>query len=190
MSTATPALMTVEDLDALPDDDGVDRELIRGELRERERPMTRRNRFHTVVEANTAFHLKHWQRQAGQQGAVASGEVGCIMRRDPDTSFGIDVAYFSQEVVEQQSDDTQMFEGAPVLAVEILSPSDKHVEVCEKVREYLDCGVSVVWVIDPDFRTVQVHRRGDPPEMFNQTMLLSGGSDLPGFEVPVVELFE
>lgn len=188
MSTATPALMTVEDLDALSDNDGIDRELIRGELRER--PMTRRNRFHTAVEARVAYLLIHWQRQTNEQGTVASGEVGCIMRRDPDTSFGIDVAYFSQEVVEQQSDETQMFDGAPLLAVEILSPSDKHVEVCEKVREYLDCGVSVVWVVDPDFRTVQVHRQGDPPETFNQTMLLSGGSDLPGFQVPVAELFE
>ena len=188
MSTATPALMTVEDLDALPDKDGIDRELIRGELRER--PMTRRNRFHTLVEAQVARLVGNWLAdQPKPRGAVASGEVGCIMRRDPDTSFGIDAAYFSQEVVNRQSDETQMFEGTPVLAVEVLSPLDKHVDG-EKVREYLDCGVSVVWVIDPDFRTVQVHRRDNSPEMFNQTMSLSGGSDLPGFEGPVAELFE
>ena len=188
MSTASPALMTVEDLDALPEDDGIERELVRGELRER--PMTRRNRFHTVVEAQVARLVGNWLAdQPKPRGAVASGEVGCILRRDPDTTFGIDVAYFSQEVVSRQSDETQMFEGPPVLAVEILSPSDRHVEVCEKVREYLDCGVNVVWVIDPDFRTVQVHRRSVPPETFNHTTLLSGGSELPGFEVAVAELF-
>lgn len=189
MSTASPALMTVADLLTLPDDDGIDRELIRGELRER--PMTRRNRFHTTVEAQVARLVGNWVAdQPKPRGQIASGEVGCILRRDPDTSFGIDAAYFSAEVVGQQSGETLMFEGAPVLAVEILSPSDRHDEVCEKVREYLDCGVEIVWVIDPDFRTVQVHRPNVPPETFNHTMRLSGGRELPGFDVAVAEFFE
>ena len=189
MSTVSPALMTVEELLAFPADDGIDRELIRGELKER--VMTRRNRFHAMAEASIARLIGNWV--AGQdspRGSVASGEVGCILRRDPDTSVGIDVAYFSYDVVSRQTDETTMFDGAPVLAVEILSSSDTHEDVCDKVQEYLGTGVQLVWVVDPVFQTVIVHRPDQSPSMFNNTERLSGGEDLPGFDVAVSELFE
>ena len=188
MSTASPPLMTVEDLIALPDDDGVDRELVRGELRER--AMTRRNRFHAATEACVAYCLKHWQKQSGEPGKVVSGEAGCILRRNPDTSVGIDAAFFSHDVVSRQTDETTMFDGPPVLAVEILSSSDTYEDVCEKVREYLETGVLLVWVVDPVFHTVTVHRPDESPQMFNDTERLSGDPELPGFDVAVSELFE
>ena len=58
----------------------------------------------------------------------------------------------------------------------------------EKVEPYLEVG-TVVWVVDPDFRTVTVHRPGHVPETFNETQELSGEPELPGFRVPVAELF-
>jgi Uma2 family endonuclease len=47
---------------------------------------------------------------------------------------------------------------APDLAVEVLSPGDRYGDVLEKVREYLDNGTRLVWVIDPGKRTAVVYR--------------------------------
>ena len=123
------------------------------------------------------------------RGEVHAGEVGCILRRDPDTTVGIDVAYFSAEVMARQTDGTTLVEGAPQLAVEVLSPSDKTEEIRDKVLEYLAAGVELVWVVDPYFHTVTVHRPSAPPEMFNNEETLTGGATLPGLEIAVAELF-
>lgn len=182
-------LMTAEEFLALPTDDGIDRELIRGQLRER--PMTYRNRWHGRVEARTAALLIIWlDNNPPAKGVVYSGEIGTILRHDPDTIVGIDVALFPPAVVERQTEVTTLIDGIPLLAVEILSPSDRNDEVREKVQDYLAAGVRLVWVIDPYFQTVQVHRPDAKPESFNTDQVLTGGPDLPGLQIPVARLFE
>src|SRR5829696_2645871 len=92
----TAPLMTTEELLALPQAD-VERQLIRGELREKR--ITRRNRRHSRTEANLAYFLGHWLRQQPEpRGEVLDGEAGFRLRRDPDTTVGIDVAYISAEL--------------------------------------------------------------------------------------------
>jgi Uma2 family endonuclease len=187
MSTVIAARMTTEELLALPEN-GMDRKLIRGELKEK--PTTYRNRFHTRAVANVARLLGNWLDTCPDpKGEIHAGEVGCILRRDPDTTVGIDVAFFSAEVMARQTEDTTLVEGAPWLAVEVLSPSDRTEEIREKVLEYLAAGVELVWVVDPYFHTVTVHRSGGQPEMFNNEETLTGGATLPGLEIPVADLF-
>jgi Uma2 family endonuclease len=178
--------MTAEELMALPDD-GVDRELIRGELRER--PMTRRNWRHSDVEAEIVYLLRGWlQNQPPLRGRVTCGEAGFRLRAEPATLVGVDVAYASAEVVAKLNTSFPYYDGPPVLAVEIMSPSDKHQDIVEKVSEYLAVG-TVVWVVDPDFRTVTVYRPGQPPEMLNDQQELTAEPELPGFRVPVAKIF-
>ena len=81
-------------------------------------------------------------------------------------------------------------EGPPLLAVEVLSPNDKQKDVVEAIEEYLDCGVKVVWIVDPYQHTVTVHRRGQVPKLFTQSDEMTGDPDLPGFRCRVVEIFE
>jgi Uma2 family endonuclease len=181
--------MTADEFLALPDD-GKQRWLINGQLREKDDPMTYRNRAHAQAEARIAFVLGRWlENQVQPQGTVYSGEVGCILRHDPDTIVGIDVAVFSAETVAGQSDETTLVDGAPLVAVEILSPSDRHEELTEKVRVYLECGVRVVWIVDPYFKTVQVHRPSVAPQTFNIEQFLAGGEEMPGLEIAVADLF-
>lgn len=180
-------LHSLDELLTLPDD-GKERWLIRGQLREKE--MTRRNRFHGALEARLAQLLGNWlDTQPEPRGQVYAGEVGVWLRRNPDTSFGVDVVYVPPGVETAQTAGTTMIDGVPALAIEILSPNDVKKDVTEKIDEYLSAGVPLVWVVDPDFGTVTVHRPGQPPELFNTTHHLSADPHLPGFSVPVAQVF-
>jgi Uma2 family endonuclease len=184
---AASELMTTEELLALPHD-GVDRWLIRGQLREK--PMTVRNRTHSRIMARLAFFLVHWLNgRPGPRGEILCGEAGVRLCRDPDTTVGVDVVYISAEVMAQPSRETTLIDGVPTLAVEILSPSDKHEEVNEKIDTYLAAGVPLVWVIDSHHRTIEIFRPGAEPELVNAQQELTAEPHLPGFRLAVSELF-
>ena len=184
---ARPELMTTEQLLALPDD-GKERWLIRGELREKE--MTRRNRGHSRVEGKIAYLLHKWMNeQPLPRGEVLVGEAGIRLRKNPDTTVGVDVAYVSPQAADADMHETRFFDGVPVLVVEVLSPSDNHEEISEKVASYLDAGVKLVWVVDPRFRTITVYRGDREPELFNVKQPLAGDPHLPGFSVSVADVF-
>lgn len=186
-ATATKKLMTVEEFLALPDD-GVERWLVRGELRENG-DMTQRNRFHSTIEGEVTGQLWAWLRTQPQpRGRVVSGEAGFLLSRNPDTTVGIDVALISPAMAAANPLDTTLFDGPPVLAVEILSPNDKHRDVTEKIRGYLASGV-MVWIVNPDLRTVTVWKTGTRPVIYDESQLLPGGPDLPGFSAPVADFF-
>lgn len=192
-----PALMTTEQLLALPDD-GVERWLIRGQLREkpamvgqlRGKKMTVRNRWHSRTMIRVGYVLESWLLgQPEPRGSVLGGEAGVRLRRDPDSTVGIDVVYVSAEVAARNPNDTTLIDGAPVLAVEILSPNDTVEEIHEKIDEYLTAGVPLIWIIDPRRRTVTIYRPGQEPEFVNARQELSGEPELPGFRVRVADLF-
>ncbi|MCA9220086.1 MAG: Uma2 family endonuclease [Planctomycetales bacterium] len=187
MSIAESPPLTAEFLLTLPDD-GIDRELVNGQLRER--PMTRRNRFHSRAVARLSHLLETWATLSSSPDVeVYSGEVGCILQRAPDTAVGIDVAVFSAEVIARQTSETSMIEGAPLLAIEVLSPFDKIEDIHGKVDLYLNAGTSLVWIVDPYFQTVQVHRRNAAPETFNCEETVGGGEVLPGLRLAVADVF-
>jgi Uma2 family endonuclease len=180
--------MTTEQLLALPED-GTDRWLIAGELRER--PMTRRNRFHSRVNGRVSQLLIDWlDAQPEPRGQILSGEAGVILGHDPDTTLGIDVTYISAETIQRQTEDSTLVDGIPILVVEILSPSDTIEEVNEKIDVYLAARVPLVWIIDPHRRTVTVHEPDREPVLYNMRDELSGEPHLPGFRVAVARLFE
>lgn len=183
----TATTMTTEAMLALPEN-GFDRELIRGELLEK--AMTRRNRRHSRVMMLIGHELQAWlKNQPEPRGEVVGGEAGFRLLRDPDTTVGIDVAYVSAEVAGRNAEDSFLFEGPPVLAVEILSPSDTHQDTADKVGVYQEAGVAQVWIVDPRLKTVLVVRLGEEPELFNVRQELSGEPHLPGFRVPVGKIF-
>ncbi len=187
MSTLTaPRMLTLEEFAALPDD-GVERELIRGEVRER--AMTRRNRNHSKVEHRINKILGIWlDTQPEPGGEIVSGEAGFDLSRNPDSGVGIDVAYVSAEVA-ARNPDSAYYEGAPILAVEILSPSDTQKDIDDKVELYLETGVKVVWIVNPRFRTVTIHRPNEAPTFVNEHQVIENDPNLPGFRVEVEKFF-
>src|SRR5262249_53052302 len=132
MSAGTVRL-TAEDLLAMPDD-GIKRWIKDGELREG--GMTIRNQLHAETLSFVVFALQSWLRtQPRPRGRIACGEAGVRLRRDPELTVGIDAVYLGPDRAQQNPVGTTIIEGVPVLAVEILSPSDKQQEVDEKIDD-------------------------------------------------------
>jgi Uma2 family endonuclease len=77
----------------------------------------------------------------------------------------------------------------PDLAVEVVSPNDLYNEVDVKVSEYLDVGVSLVWVVNPEARTACVYRPGGTARRLRENDEIDGGDVLPGFRCRVAEFF-
>lgn len=82
----------------------------------------------------------------------------------------------------------KFFEGAPDLAVEVLSPSALASEVRTKVREYLAAGARLVWIVDPESRTASVHRPDGTGRELGEDGTLDGEDLLPGPRIPLAEL--
>jgi len=78
----------------------------------------------------------------------------------------------------------------PHLAVEVLSESNTPDEIQRKLKEYFLFGVVLVWLVDPNRRTVAVHTAPDECTLLKETDTLDGGSVLPGFQLPLKKLFE
>jgi Uma2 family endonuclease len=185
----TVKLMTSDDLFALPPSKKVDRWLFRGELRESK--VTKRNPNHSLAVSNVTAMLVTWTKtQPKPRSRVYSGEAYFRIRKDPETNVGIDVALSTPEQAAAVKKKSSFVDGAPILAVEVLSPNDKHQDVTNAIEEYLDCGVKQVWIIDPYMETVAVHRSGHEPEHYTKSQTLPGGDDLPGFTCSVADIFE
>lgn len=181
--------MTSEQLFALPGATRMERWLIRGDLRERK--MTRRNPNHAGATAALTTLLGLWLRgQPKPRGRIYNGDAYFRIRKEPETNVGVDVAYAGPELVAATSKKAKFLDGSPILAVEVLSPQDKHQEVSEKVEEYLACGVKVVWVVDPFPETVIAYRPDQQPKLFHAGDDLTAEPHLPGLKIPVAEIFE
>lgn len=77
----------------------------------------------------------------------------------------------------------------PNLAVEVLSPSNTAKEMVRKRREYFQAGVELVWIIDPATRTAECFTGIDQSTLLDESQPLDGGTVLPGFRLPLAELF-
>jgi Uma2 family endonuclease len=78
---------------------------------------------------------------------------------------------------------------APDLAVEVLSDSNTEGEMRRKLQDYFTAGVRLVWYVDPRDRTAAVYTSPEQCTVFDENGVLSGGDVLPGFELPLKELF-
>jgi Uma2 family endonuclease len=126
---------------------------------------------------------------AHKLGKVRVGEVGIYVARNPDTVCGADAIFISHERYAQKQSSSYLDVG-PELVVEILSPNDAWSKVMQKLREYFAIGVRLIWVADPATRTVFAYRSITDVREFTTQDELPGDDVLPGFVVPVAQLFE
>jgi Uma2 family endonuclease len=180
---ATHQLVTAEELERMGEQD-FGYELVRGELV----PVTPAGDEHGTLAALIAGALTAFVRP--RQLGVVQVEAGYILARNPDTVRGPDVAFVSRERRAALGGRRRGFiPGAPDLAVEVRSTDTTLVELSAKGREYLDAGTRLVWLVDPQSQTVQVHEPGREPRVVSVGAVLDGGDVLPGFALPLAELF-
>jgi Uma2 family endonuclease len=120
-------------------------------------------------------------------GWVFPAETGFILFDDRQTVRSPDAAVVLRDKLLEPPDSFVPL--APDLAVEVLSPSDRMVDAMSKITMYLQAGVRLVWLIDPETRTVTVFRQDTAPKSIGEGDTLDGGDVLPGFTVPVSEIF-
>ena len=159
------------------------------------------------------YELIHGQLVEKQVGAIAlwvATEIAALIRNHvhptrrgfaftelPINCFGWlrnhgrrpDVVYIHRERFPggQLSDDPVT--AAPNLVAEVLSPNDDAIEVDVKVEQYLRAGIDLVWVVNPETRTVRVHRADGSVQMFHQADTITGEAVLPDFKAVVGEFF-
>ncbi len=122
------------------------------------------------------------------RGVMTGAETGFRIGHDPDTVRAPDVGFVRSERVPEGST-PGFFQGAPDLAVEVLSPSDRAGEVLLKVQDWLGAGCRSVWLIDPANRTVAVYDDHSQTLTLTDSDELTGGDVLPGFRAPAAEIF-
>ena len=176
MSVDTRAF-TADDLLQLPDD-GSRYELVEGELRK----MSPAGYEHGLIVNRISARLFTYveERRLGQ---VPASETGFTLARNPDTVVAPDVAFVRAE---RAAADRGFFAGAPDLAIEVVSPSDRFSEVAAKTRAYLRAGTRAVVIVDPASRIVQVHRASGVTDV---TDVLAIDEVVPGWSITMDEIF-
>ena len=179
----TEKLMTADDLLNMPSD-GFRYELVRGELRQ----MAPAGQGHRGIAINITVPLgAHVKKQ--NLGRVYAAETGFVLASEPDTVRAPDTAFVRKERVVDLGL-KGYFPGAPDLVVEVISPNDVYAEVEEKVAEWLSAGTELVIVVNPRQRTVRVHRSLTAITVLTEDDVLDGGEVVPGWQLPVKEIFE
>lgn len=115
-------------------------------------------------------------------------EGGFILRRDPDRVRSPDVWFLSHGRLKEVAREG-FYEGAPDLAVEVVSPGEEAEAVLAKVLDYLGAGARAVWLVYPELQAVEVYGRGREGRLLRPGEVLEGGEALPGFRLPLKALF-
>lgn len=183
MSVDPAAVTTAEQLLALPDEHGWRYELVRGELRR----MHAAGYRHGRIASRIGGRLEVFVAEHGL-GDVLAADTGFTLERGPDTVRAPDAAFVQTARI--PADDRGFAELAPDLAVEVVSPNDTASEVTEKALMWLAQGVRLVWVVYPDSGVVAVHRPGGVVQLLQGDAELDGEDVLPGFRLPLTEVFD
>lgn len=126
--------------------------------------------------------------RARKLGVVCT-EVGFKLASNPDTVRAPDLAFVRQERI-PTPDPTGFWEGAPDLAVEVLSSDDRPSAIAAKIDEYLTRGVRLALVLDPDASSATVYRRLTPPIVLRADDTIDLDDVVPGFRCTVREVFD
>ena len=170
MATATTELLTAEDLLRLSSE-GVKGELIRGVLCE----TVSVGKVHARIAMRMGGELdRHVRRH--RLGQVGGSDGGVLIQRNPDTVREPDVYFVSAERLPLDDDSDGYLEVPPELVVEIVSPSDRQEAVNDKTLMWLSL--------------VMVHRPNTPAVTLTGEDILDCGDVLPGFSLPLSEIFE
>lgn len=175
--------ITIEDFERMGSD-ADDFELVDGVLRER----GIMGGLHGEVggEAYGRLYLYLAQHQIGR---LYLSDTGFIIDRERGSILRPDIAFVRNERLPPRDNRIGYMPIAPDLVVEVISPNDRFVEVAEKVARYQRAGVPLIWIVQPSPPAVIVYAAGQEPHTIGDDGVLDGGEILPGFRLPVQDIF-
>ena len=183
---AVKTLLTVEEFDRLPDEERRLYELVRGELVPVfEAGMTAARYGHNYVRDTIVEELRQYARRRNAGRAVAEQDF----RLTPETVRRPDAAFLRAERVARIDPETSIIDGAPDLAVEVVSDSDSAEALERKTDEHRAAGCEAVWLVYWRLKKIYVHT-ADGVREFRDDDALTGAPLLPGFSVPLSRIFE
>jgi Uma2 family endonuclease len=183
MMVTTTRHITVEDLER----DGVPEgqwEIVNGELIEMPPAGGEPSRLALEIGSSLVGFVK--PRRLGQ---VYGADGGFVLSEHPLTLRSPDVGFVKTERLPENFRDGGYLRVVPDLVVEVISPSDRMVRVLAKVVMWLEAGVALLWLANPVAMTVTVYTSDDQPRVLSNDDILDGGNVLPGFSIPVREIF-
>ncbi len=127
--------------------------------------------------------------RAHRLGRVLSGESGFIVRREPDTVRGADVAFISYQRLPKDTPVTGFVEVPAELIIEVLSDDVSWAEMEKKIGEYHAFGVDLVWVLDPRTLTLRAYALGALPVLLREADIANADPHVPGFSCRVADFF-
>ena len=184
MTTTKRKLLTAEDLLELHGK-GIKGELIRGVFCE----TVSAGIEHGEIVANFIVGIRNFVKPK-RLGRVFGSDSGIRLERGPDTVRESDVGFISAEKLPLGTRVPGYSEVVPDLVVEIKSPSDTVREMNDRAHMWLRHGVGMVVLTYPDTRTVDVYRQDGPTITLTENDTLDGAPTLPGFTLPVRDVFE
>jgi Uma2 family endonuclease len=120
-------------------------------------------------------------------------ESGCVLDlpRDPERLRGPDVSFMSDERLRRAGGepDRGWFRVAPDLVIEIDSPGRRPSIEQRRIQDYLDAGVTLLWVIHTATRSATAYNRDGTARLVRESEALDGEPVLPGFRLPLADLF-
>ena len=180
---SSPKLLTADEFMARYEN--VHAELVNGIVKEYPMPGLEHGKICMRIGALIYNHVE--ERDLGH---VMSNDTSVQTGTNPDTVRGGDVCFFSYARLPKGQVPKGFGPDAPELVVEVRSPSDLWTEIFAKVEEYLNTGVHVVILLDPETKTASVCRHGQKQQILHDGDSLTIPDVLPGFSVPVSKLFK
>ena len=137
---------------------------------------------------NLFGQIWYWNRQT-KLGVVFDSSTGFSLpnnaKRSPDVSW-IEISRWNELTKKQKRGFAPI---APDFVLELLSPNDRLQDTQLKMKEYLECGVKLGWLIYPDETKVEIYRLGKDIEILDSPLNLSGEDLMPGLVVELDEIF-
>jgi Uma2 family endonuclease len=177
---ATKTLLTIEQFDQLPVKEGILYELNEGELVTMTEPMPRHNWVRDNVARLTGNFVE--ERKLGRVFLETGYQL------TPDTVRIPDVSFVPADRM-REIDLDKRIQGAPALAIEVVSPTDLAEELTQKVKQYLAAGAKAVWVSYPKTHEVQVFRADGSILVRHEPGMLEEPDVLPGFSMDLKAVF-
>ncbi len=183
IATAINAPITPEDLLVLEDRERY--ELLNGRLVEQSVSLKS-----SWVAGEIAFLLRRYLEKNPLGNVFPEGTSYQCFPEEPRRVRRADVSFIRTGRLTESQFDSGHCPIAPDLAVEVVSPHDNYADVVAKLDDYFSAGVPLVWVVEPESRTVAVYRNGaESISLLHEADELSGEQVLPGFVCRVVDIF-